>query len=211
VRPLTVHATGLALFLFIPLVLYLFVGHPEPIGASLAAGVALMLGHRYLARPFMEHVRGRRCLWCARALAAEEPRAKLTVATAGGEVDFVTCPRHAPAASRFLAWLDRWRLPLRAGIGVPLLALLVALAAAAAGAATALPVVTDLFRLGIGVTVQIAALGSSLGVNGSPPRAAFPLHNFTLLGVRNLLWILRLVGVWWIVAGAAGLARALAG
>ena len=35
---------------------------------------------------------------------------------------------------------------------------------------------------------------------------AFPPHNFFLLGVAPLLWIFRLVGIWWIVAGARGLA-----
>jgi hypothetical protein len=55
--------------------------------------------------------------------------------------------------------------------------------------------------------VNLAALGPALGRPGPPPRAAFPPHNFTLLGVRNLLWIFRLVGVWWIAAGATGLLR----
>jgi hypothetical protein len=28
--------------------------------------------------------------------------------------------------------------------------------------------------------------------------AAFPVHNFYLLGIRAILWIFRLVGAWWI-------------
>jgi len=55
--------------------------------------------------------------------------------------------------------------------------------------------------------VQLAALGALFGREEGVPRAAFPLHNFTLLGVRNLLWVLRLVGAWWIVAGGTALAR----
>jgi hypothetical protein len=31
------------------------------------------------------------------------------------------------------------------------------------------------------------------------------VHNFFLLGLRPLLWIFRLVGLWWIWKGAAGL------
>ena len=210
-RSIGVHATGLALFLFIPLVLYLFVAHPEPHAASLAGGVALMLGHRFLARPFMERVRGSRCIWCARVLDAGAARAAVLVTEGDGGGDFVACPGHAGPAQRFFAWLDRHRLPLRLGIALPLLALLAALAGAAAGAPGALAAATDLFRLAIGVTVNVAALGPLLGAATAAPRAAFPLHNFTLLGVRNLLWILRLVGLWWIVAGGAGFARALGG
>ena len=63
-------ATGVLLFLFIPLVLYLFVRHPEPIAASLAAGVGLMLGHRFLARPYMVRAMPRKCVWCNRVLPA---------------------------------------------------------------------------------------------------------------------------------------------
>jgi hypothetical protein len=211
VRPLTVHASGLALFLFIPLVLFLFVAHPEPVAASLAAGVALMLGHRLLARPFMERVRGSRCIWCARVLGPAAAREPVAVSDGSGGVALVACPRHAPPARRLFAWLDRARLPLRLGIALPLLALLAALAAAAAGETAPLPLATDLFRLAIGVTVNVAALGPWLGAPAAAARAAFPLHNFTLLGARQLLWVLRLVGVWWIVAGGAGLARALAG
>jgi hypothetical protein len=38
-----------------------------------------------------------------------------------------------------------------------------------------------------------------------PAHVPFPAHNLFLLGVRNLLWIFRLVGAWWIVRGALAL------
>jgi len=207
VRGASVHLTGLGLFLFIPLVLYLFVGHPEPIAASLVTGVATMLGHRFVARPFMERVREERCIWCARLLAPGAAREEVAVTAGAGDVGFVACPDHGAPARRLFAWLDRRRLPLRLGIALPLVALLAALAAAVAGRPAALPWATESFRLVVGLTVQLAALGPSLGRPASTPRAAFPLHNFTLLGARNLLWILRLVGLWWIVAGARALLR----
>lgn len=210
-RGASVHLTGFGLFLFIPFVLFLFVRHPEPIAASLAAGVVTMLGHRLVARPFMERVRGERCIWCARLLPADAAREEIEVAAAAGVTAFVACPRHAAPARRFFAWVDRRRRPLRAGIGLPLVALLVALALAAAGHGAALPWATEGFRLVVGLSVHLAAVGPYLGKPDSTPRAAFPLHNFTLLGVRNLLWIFRLVGVWWVVGGVLGLARLAGG
>jgi hypothetical protein len=36
----------------------------------------------------------------------------------------------------------------------------------------------------------------------------FPLHNFFLLGIRNTLWVFRLVGAWWLVDGCMSLIRA---
>jgi len=193
-------ATGIVLFAFIPVVLFLFVRHPEPIVASLVAGVALMLGHRFVARPYMERVRERKCIWCNRVLAPEAPRRHVGVLVGDGEVSFVACPGHETPAGRFFAWADRLRLPLRLGIGVPLVALLVALALATSGDARWTPGATDIFRLVVGLTVNLAALGPSLGVIAATPRAAFPLHNFTLLGLRNILWIFRLVGLWWILS-----------
>jgi hypothetical protein len=205
-RPGALQATGIVLFAFIPLVLFLFVRHPEPLVASLVAGVALMLGHRFVARPYMERVRERKCIWCNRVLATEAPRRQIGVLATDREVSFVACPGHEVPAGRFFAWADRLRLPLRLGIGLPLVALLVALALAASGNARWAPRVTDLFRLVVGLTVNVAALGPTLGTVAGTPRAAFPLHNFTLLGLRATLWIFRLVGIWWIVSAVRTLA-----
>ena len=195
------HATGVLLFLFIPVVLVLFVRHPEPIAASLVGGIVLMLGHRFLARPFMERVRPLRCVWCGRFLG--EDHASLAIATREGELELRTCPRHAEPADRFFSWLLRIKPILRAGILVPLVALLAALAFAAFGDREPLERVTKLFQLVIGVTVHIAAAGSLFSSTRQPLRAVFPLHNFYLLGIRNILWIFRLVGIWWIGVGAS--------
>ncbi|HSM14699.1 MAG TPA: hypothetical protein VLA66_11595 [Thermoanaerobaculia bacterium] len=209
-RPGLLQTLGVLLFLFIPVVLYLFVQHPEPVGASLVAGVVLMLGHRFVARPYFLRVREAKCAWCNRWLEGRADLERFAVVAGDQEVPFVACPGHALPARRFFAWVDRLRLPLRLGIGAPLLALLGALAAAAFGRGAAVPVATEAFRLLIGLTVHLAALGALLGtVRETPPRAAFPLHNFSLLGIRGILWIFRLVGIWWIVAGAAGLFRLL--
>src|SRR6185436_2882358 len=97
------------------------------------------------------------------------------------ELAAAVCPHHRQLAARFIGFLDRARLPLRLGIFVPLLLLLVAL--------------------------SVAAFGDLAGKPVEPARPPFPAHNFFLLGIRNLLWVFRLVGIWWIVVGALGLAR----
>jgi hypothetical protein len=200
--PARLQWTGVLLFLFIPLVLFLFVRHPEPIGLSLAAGVALMIGHRFLARPYMARALTVKCLWCNRALPAQsEP---LDLETGAGPLTARCCPGHREPAARFFAFADTGRLPLRAGIFLPLLLLLGSLAAAALGRAVPLPTITALFQLVVGLTVNVAALGPFLPKGGTArerPAVPFPVHNFFLLGVRNLLWIFRLVGIWWIIRG----------
>lgn len=202
---------GVALFLFIPVVLYLFVRHPEPLGASLVAGVALMLGHRFLARPYFLRARETKCIWCNRAGAPEGFAERIDVDSPGGPVRFAACAGHGERARRFFVWADRLRLPLRLGIGVPLLLLLGALAATAAGRLAPVREATELFRLTIGLTVNLGALGPFVAAAPGTPRAAFPLHNFSLLGVAAILWIFRLVGIWWIAAAGAYWLGRLAG
>jgi len=211
---LALQLLGVLLFLFIPVVLFLFVKHPRPIGWSVGAGVALMLGHRFLARPYMQAVRDRKCLWCNGAPIEPTP---LALPTSDGAVESTTCARHREPATRFFRFLGRSGAVLRVGIFLPLLLLLAALVAAALGQERWLAVAVPLFQLLVGISVNVAALGyllapaSPLSDGGAAalPRVPFPVHNFFLLGVRNLLWILRLVGLWWIVRGVLGLLRLL--
>lgn len=199
-QSLKVQATGVLLFLFIPLVLYLFVRHPEPIGASLIAGVVLMMGHRLLARPYMERVLPLKCVWCNRLLPPGEGEI-LELRSGGREIQARCCPGHRPPAAKLFAFLQSWRWPLRAGIFLPLLLLLGTLAAAAFGQEAPVEDVTALFKLIVGITVNVAAFGYLFVQGRSPAAVPFPIHNFFLLGVRNLLWVFRLIGIWWIWQG----------
>ena len=54
-------------------------------------------------------------------------------------------------------------------------------------------------------------VGVSLGwltvrETSGPLSFPFPLHNLFLLGIRATLWVFRLVGTWWLVAGLVRLA-----
>ena len=196
-----IYATGVLLFLFIPVVLFLFVRHPEPVGLSLAGGVVLIVVHRFLARPYMERVLAVKCLWCNRV----PPRTPVELELRSGsrKVAARCCAEHRQPAAQFFSFLHAWRWPLRLGIFLPLLFLLTALAASAAGQPAPVPLATTWFKLVVGVTVNVAALGYFLAREHTPLEVPFPVHNFFLLGVRNLLWIFRLVGLWWIWQGVS--------
>jgi hypothetical protein len=129
---LRVQATGVLLFLFIPLVLFLFVRHPEPVGANLAAGVLLMLGHRFLARPYMERSLPVKCVWCNRVLPPGEGDT-LDLRARERSIQSRCCSGHREPAAKLFSFLAAWRWPLRIGIFVPLLILLGTLAAAVFG------------------------------------------------------------------------------
>ena len=199
--PLRLQILGVLLFLFIPVVLFLYVRHPEPVGLSLAAGVILMIGHRRLARPYMRRALPWKCVWCNRVL-SEEGGESLEMRAGAETLHARCCPGHREPAARYFTFLQAWRWPLRLGIFVPLLVLLVTLAAAAFGREIApLSTVTAFFQLVIGLTVNLAAFGSLLVRARTPVAVPFPVHNFFLLGVRTLLWVFRLVGIWWIWKG----------
>lgn len=196
-------ALGVLLFLFIPVVLYLFVQHPEPIGWSLGIGVGLMLGHRFLARPYMVWIAPRKCLWSNEILTAREGTS-LEIHHRGGRQSARCRERHRWHLERFFTFAYRFRWILGFGIFAPLLLLLGSLAWVAAGRQPPLPLDTAraIFQLTIGLTVNLAAWGYlTVGRTHDPLQIRFPVHNFFLLGVSNLLWIFRLVGVFWIYRG----------
>jgi hypothetical protein len=199
----SIQILGVLLFLFIPVVLFLFVRHPAPVGLSLAAGVVLMVGHRRLARPYMMRALPVKCVWCNRILAPDTPSEVLEILAGKETLRARCCPGHRRGAAKYFTFLDSWRWPLRLGIFLPLLALLAALLMTALGREVPLPAVTAWFQLLIGITVNLAAFGYLLAPERSPVAVPFPVHNFFLLGVRILLWIFRLVGIWWIWKGAS--------
>ncbi len=196
-----VYLAGVLLFLFIPLVLFLYVRHPEPVGVSLVAGGVLMIGHRFLARPYMARVLPVKCVWCNRVPARGAEDSTLELRTRGGAIQARCCPEHRKPAAKFFSFLHAWRWPLRLGIFLPLLYLLFALAMDALGRPAPVNSATEFFKLVVGITVNVAAFGYLLARERPSLSVPFPVHNFFLLGVRNLLWIFRLVGLWWIWQG----------
>ncbi len=192
---------GVALFLFIPLVLVLFLRQPLGPAPSVLLGLVVMFGHRFLAAPWARRHAPDRCGWCARpggggvALQVE----------AGGEAwqVWACCRRHATLVARFVSLARRWRVAIASGIFLPLAILLGGTLAGAAGWPLLSRDVNALqFRVIGALTVVSASLGYLLVREPDERlRCPFPLHNLLLLGIRQTLWIFRIVGAWWIVDG----------
>ena len=200
---------GILLFLFAPLVLYLLLGQPLGPGWSVAIGLAIMAGHRFLAAPWAMKFADARCLWCG-LLGVSIP---VGVRSGGAAWPLGACSAgHAAAARDFLGAAFRFRRQLAAGIFLPLAWLIGASIAAAVGhpllphQASAL-----LFRVVVAATVLAASLAPLLarGAAGDEGvlRCPLPVHNFLLLGMGNTLWVFRIVGAWWLIDGALRLWR----
>lgn len=192
-------ALGVVLFLPIPLVLYLFVAQPRPLDRSLIVGIVVMLAHRFVARPYMRHIAERRSLWTGLPT-AEGGRVELRLGSSALVAAVAT--QHRERLLRFFSFLHRWRWVIRAGIFLPLVSLLACLALAANGVPTPLGTITGFFQLCVGTTVAATAFLWPLErLPREPIVPAVPVHTFFLLGVLPLLWIFRIVGLWWIWKG----------
>jgi hypothetical protein len=203
--------TGLLLFLPVPVVLWLFTRQPLGPWASLGLGAVLMLTHRLYARPFALARAESRCLWCGRS-AGEGPRLELEEPL--GRTSWRACgDAHADRLARTLGWAARRRRFLAGGILGTLAVFLAGAAAAALGRPAWLepgdPVA--LFRLGVAATVlPLGWRAPSAPVPSRDRRLPFPVHIQALLGTLWVLWLFRLVGLWWLGAGLLHLARRLA-
>jgi hypothetical protein len=206
---------GLLLFLPVPLVLWLFTRQPLGPWASLGAGAFLVLTHRLYARPFALARAERRCLWCGGpsgdgpAVEVDEPLGRTSWRACGVP--------HASALSRTLGWAAGHSRLLALGILGTLALFLAGAVLAALGRPSWLapedPVA--LFRLGIALSVlPFGWLAPGSGGHGPAPedaarRLPFPVHIQALLGTLWVVWLFRLVGLWWLVAALVHLSRRL--
>ena len=204
-------AIGFGLFLFIPVVLVLLLAQPLGGWQSLLLGGALMVGHRFIAQPFSERHRSRRCLWCGREIVPESAESVPVVRPNGKVVDYRTCPPSQRDCARRWLGLHRvatdYALPIRLAIVLPLLNLvLVDLELATLGRSWMSHHDASLLFRGV---IALAVVSISFfyllhrpqpGIAWVAPakRFAFPPHNLSLLGSGWTLWIFRVVGIWWL-------------
>jgi hypothetical protein len=199
--------TGFLVFLPVPIVLVLFTRAPLGIGLSLVLGIAIMVTHRFYARPFARARADRRCLWCG---GRADGGPTLVVADPLGTDPWRACSDpHADRARRFLGWTQAHRLFLQVGVLGTLAVFLGALAWIAFGRARASAYgdAVHAFRLAIALMVLPLALFYGRTPGPETPRAPFPVHLQALLGAWAVSWLFRLVGAAWLVLAVLHFAR----
>lgn len=191
---------GLLLFLFIPIVLVLYLRMPLGLAPSVLLGIAIMLAHRFVARPWMERHLGERCFWCGRAGApvAAPFRSK------GAKVAARACTEdHRDRLHAFGRTVSAGRFALAVLILVPVaLYLFNALAAIVGWKFVDLEAARWGFKIPIAVAVVTLSFAWPAGRSMTrEPAIDFPVHNLFLLGVNSTFWIFRIVGLYWLGEG----------
>jgi hypothetical protein len=203
-------AAGLLLFLPVPIVLGLLTRQPLGPAASLVVGLVVMATHRLYARPFALSRATRRCLWCG-GEAGDGPL--LEIEEPGGRTAWRACSgSHAERLARTLGWAARRSRAIAAGILGSLAALFALSLASGLGTPAGLRAedAVEVFRAGVALTVlPLGWLSTSRG-SPSAGRMPFPVHLQALLGTAFVLWLFRLVGLWWLAAAVLYAARRLA-
>ena len=179
----------------------LFLRQPLGPAPSVLLALGIMFGHRFVAAPWAYRHAVRRCAWCARRV---DPPVPLDVTSGGARRRLASCSiPHGLLAARFLTFTRRWRWPIAAGIAVPLAVLVVTAFARSLDR----PVISHgaaalQFRLVVALVVVVASIAyRSVDAPDAELASPFPLHNLLLLGIRQTLWVFRLVGAWWLLDG----------
>ena len=194
------------MFLFIPLVLYLFLRFPLGVFPSFAIALAVMFGHRFAAIPFMNRHRQHRCLWCGRTSRVRE---RLGLLAGKSRVSFEFCREDClPKAKRFFDFTARRLVLFRAGIFLPLAWYVASMLLVAAGWFS-FPAGWNRFIFQFFIACSVVAISFlyRTGREVEEPSFSFPIHNLFLLGIRNTLLVFRLVGIWWIAVSLIFLYR----
>lgn len=178
-----------------------------PFGApvSLALGVVVMLTHRLYARPWALARAQRRCLWCG-APAGNGPA--ITIDEPPGRTEWRCCgAAHEDRVRRFLGFAQRRRALLLAGILGALAVFLVVAVLVALHRAGSVEHADAAAGFRIAIALTVLPLGwygpRSRGVSSGIPRTPFPVHIQALIGSAGVVWLFRLVGLWWLGAGVA--------
>jgi len=192
---------GIALFAFVPLVLWLFLAQPLGPGWSLALGVAIIAGHRAVAAPWAARHAMRRCIWCGRP---GQQAGAVPVASGPRTTAFAVCDdSHGRLVRQFFGFVNRHRIAIGIGIFAPLAVLLAGTLLRALGAASlSHGANAQQFRVIVAATVVLVSFAYRWSAPAEHPRSPFPVHNLFLIGIRNTLWVFRIVGGWWLLAAA---------
>jgi hypothetical protein len=157
-----------------------------------------MLTHRFIARPYLYKYIKKKCIWCNGLITHNFE--ELTVKEKGEELVFAACNKHCrEQACSFFSFTNENSFVIRWFILLVVFIYIIDVMLYYFGIRfIGLSMSKDIFKAAIAMIV----LPVSLFYRNSNSRdLSFPLpvHNLFLLGVKNTLWVLRIIGAIWLI------------
>lgn len=190
---------GILLFLFIPITLILLLMFPFGVLISVAIGVLIIIFHRFVARPYLSKYAGKKCIWC-NTIINDSKEISIDVLEKGKSIRFFSCSEDCKRqASEFFIFTNKVSLLIKWGILAMIGIYLLNVVLWDFGVSLIkISVSKDIFKGVIAVIVLFISFFYK-GSKGDKFYFPFPIHNLFLLGVRNTLWVLKIVGGAWLV------------
>jgi hypothetical protein len=162
-----------------------------------------MLGHRFIARPFMMKHGESRCIWSGEPL--PEKKALFHITDGKDKVIlYGTNLKNKENALRFFNFLYKFRFIIKPAILLTLLWYLVSVIMYQSSNKLiylSLDSLILIFKMIIAFTVVSVSILYRFGKYDDNVKSIFPVHNLSLLGIFWTLWIFRVVGAFWIAEG----------
>jgi hypothetical protein len=192
---------GVLLFLFIPIVLFLYLTFPIGVIPSILLGIFLMFGHRFIARPFMMKNLAKRDIWDGSVIKVRSY--SFDIVDSKERFKFYSNNgKNMENSIKFFNFIRKHRVIIGPAILATVFWYLISVLISEIFPSLRYlsnDTMITIFKLLISITVVAVSFIYRLGSTTVPVQSVFPSHNLFLLGIRWTLWIFRLVGFWWLV------------
>ncbi len=145
-----------------------------------------------------------KCLWCGKTF--EKPPVVMGI----DGVSFSVCSeKHRDLVLKFCLFVDKFKIPVSLGIFLPLIFYVITTSLIPFGIEVlTIPWERFVFRFFIALTVvSVSFLYRMQDIKDTEISFPFPVHNLFLLGIRSILWIFRIMGIWWIAGSVCFLVK----
>lgn len=189
---------GIMLFLFIPITLILLLMFPFGILISVSLGILIIIFHRSVARPYLDKYAMEKCIWCNTIINNKE--INIDVLEKGKSIKFVSCSEDCKVkTSEFFIFTNKVSLLIKWGILAMIIIYLASVLLWYFGVTLiGIKESKNLFKGVIAVIVLFVSFFYR-GSKGDKLYFPLPIHNLFLLGIKNTLWVLRIVGGIWLI------------
>lgn len=199
--PYWIYLEGLLLFSFIPMTLYIMLVLPFGIIMSLLIAIMMIALHRFIARPYLMNHKMHKCFWCNK-VSEKMYDYDIEIFQGQSRFNFKACREVCyKELNNFFSFTGAYGGIVKWSILIPLILYFIGTLFLATGYYQwDIKWNKAFFKGMIALSVILISFVYKIPVKSKVLSFPLPIHNLSLLGIRNTVWIFRLVGAWWIYA-----------